>query len=754
MTPYRYGGREYPVYRADDFPVESIGREFDFRGPNKRKKKRYFLEFATFDIETTSHIEYDNFGNIDQEKSFGYMYIWQFCSGYKVCVGRTWREFLDLLERIREHLGEPKVIFVIYVHNLSFEFQFLYGILQHYGYRDLDFFAISARKVLTLTIKGLAMELRCSYRLTNESLANYLDDVPGVTFGKLSGDLRYDVERTPLTAMSPEELAYCYHDVLGLYDALRKDFDNRGEDICTIPLTKTGFVRRALKERIKPLKWYRDLMASAALNPAQYRMVRALARGGDTLASMSHPLYTPITDEMDGWDIKSSHPTRMVCCKYPLGKLEPEGSDLGTDEKGLARLDRIQGQGRYYVTRVLFIGIELMDYSTPIPALMEYKAEYACRGWRDPEDPDNYLGPVVYNGRLIAASSACFCLDMITFGMVRKQYKWKKIYVQETYSCTYDYLPPVVTEFIMDVFRRKCELEIRKKSTKKGTEEWEQVARLYAIQKADLNSIFGMFYTSPLRDSFTIADTGEWQPSIPDIQNLDEAQRKELYTAQMIAPGQYLWGVHTAAMSRLALDDLITAVGYEETIYSDTDSDKAISSPEVDARVAELNRRITAVSRERGAVVTIGEREFVLGVVEKETEGEPYTEFVTGGAKKYCYRQNGRLHHVISGVSARYQDADGNWKETVDQLGDDIRNFRPDFVYNPAGGNVLHYRDQAAIFMDVTGTDGTKCRVLVAGSIYMTGRVVTLGRVFDTRGRGPVDDAAMVAELETLLDKQ
>ena len=736
MTRYRYKDSDYPIYSASGFPAEEIPKDFDYRGHNSRKRKQYFLEFGTFDIETSSHIVYAG-EDIDVEHSYGYMYTWQFCTGYKVAVGRTWKEFLDLLERIRKHLDNDVPYFVIYVHNLSFEFQFLYGILQYYGYTDLDFFAISSRKVLTLTVKKLKIEFRCSYRLTGESLGNLLEDVPGVRFEKLKGDLDYTIERTPLTVMTDKEKAYCYHDVLGLYDALVIDFRHREEDICTIPLTKTGFVRQPLRKITRSLDWYKNLLMSAALDPARFRMVRALARGGDTLASMSHPLYT-VLKGVDSWDIKSSHPCRMLTCKYPLGKLEYEGKSLGKNESGLAALRRIRESGRYFITRILFVGLELKDYTTPIPALMEYKSEYASRGWKDSEG--NYTGPIIYNGRLIAASSACFCLDMPTWQLVEKQYTWKQIYIGETYSCDYDYLPPVVRDYVKKIFREKCELEIRKKKAKKGSPEY-------------LNSIFGMLYTSPVRPVYQISDTGSWSAETIDLSAMDSEQRKALYQAQIIAPGQYLWGVHTAAMSRIALDEMISAIGYEETVYSDTDSDKALSSPDVDERVAALNREITKTARERGAVVKIGKQEFILGYIEKETD-TPYSEFITGGAKKYCYREDGDLHIVISGVSKEYQDPDGTIHETVEQLHDSIENFRPDFVFNPAGGNVLHYRDQPARFMDAVGSDGTRCRVLVAGSIYMTGRIVTLGKVFDTRGsKAPIDDMGIAAELETLLDK-
>ncbi len=747
MTPYIYEGKSYPVYEAEDFPVESVRAEWSHADHNTRKKKKYFLEFGAFDIETTSHIEYLSNGDVNPDASYGYMYIWQACIDYKLCVGRYWADFLTFLKRLSDVLPDNDALFIFYVHNLSFEFQFMHGIFRYFGYEP-EFFAITNRRLLSMTVKELKVQFRCSMRLTGSSLANFIKDTPGALFPKLKGELDYLIERTPLTKMKEEELAYCYHDVLGLYDALRRDMDATGDDIATIPLTQTGYIRRMLKGRIKPLKWYRALLLASALRPRQYKMVKALARGGDTLASMSHPLYT-VLHNLDSWDIKSSHPTRLFE-KYPIGRLDYEGKDLTLD-----KIHAIRDEGRWYMARFLFVGLDLKDYTQPIPALMESKAEYGSRGWKDSKG--NYTGPIVYNGRLCAASSACFCLDRVTFEMVEEQYTWKKLYIDECYSSNYDYLPQVVRDFVRDLFYKKCELEIERAKYEKYTPEWYEADRHYMRAKQHLNGIFGMFYTDPLRESYTIEKNGAWAVTSADYLSEDEKTRKEaeekLFRSQAAAVGEYLWGVHTAALSRRALDTMIKTIGYAETVYSDTDSDKAFSNPAVDKRVAALNRSIEANSRERGAFCTVAGRDFVLGVVEKETEDEPYSEFITGGAKKYCYRDRGKLHFTIAGVSRKYTDRKGGEHENIEQLKDDIQNFRPGMIFNPAGGKVLHYRDEEAHYQKVTGDDGTSCEILIAGSIYMTDRKVTLGSVFDTRGKrsGILSE---LAELENSLDKE
>ena len=92
----------------------------------------------TFDIETTSYLllngeiisasNYLKLSEEDREKAIpqACMYIWQFSINDQVYYGRTWEEFkkfIDLLEANDDHKK------IIYVHNLSFEFQFISSVL-------------------------------------------------------------------------------------------------------------------------------------------------------------------------------------------------------------------------------------------------------------------------------------------------------------------------------------------------------------------------------------------------------------------------------------------------------------------------------------------------------------------------------------------------------------------------------------------------------------------------------------------------
>ena len=87
----------------------------------------YYYELAAaFDIETTNIYQKDEEGNIKSDpRPFAFMYHWQFCIEDQVCFGRTWEDFQRLIARLEKCLNlSIKNRLVIYVHNLSYEWQF------------------------------------------------------------------------------------------------------------------------------------------------------------------------------------------------------------------------------------------------------------------------------------------------------------------------------------------------------------------------------------------------------------------------------------------------------------------------------------------------------------------------------------------------------------------------------------------------------------------------------------------------------
>ena len=140
-------------------PYESISfnlapRDSSTRGP------AYADAIVSFDIETSRYQE------IEQSA----LYIWQFCidfpDGHDVIIlGRTWAEFHHCLIALKQRLQGLRLL--CYIHNASYEFQFVSGI---YHFKDDEVFILEGRAILFFKMYR-AFDFRCSYKLFNMSLS-------------------------------------------------------------------------------------------------------------------------------------------------------------------------------------------------------------------------------------------------------------------------------------------------------------------------------------------------------------------------------------------------------------------------------------------------------------------------------------------------------------------------------------------------------------------------------------------------------
>ena len=225
-------------------------RQFDFeafrrvkkqarkKGNPATRRKFWYKDIVTaFDIETTRIIE------IEQ----AVMYIWQWAFGPDlVVIGRTWDDFRWFVGNLCESIPDSEKL-IVFVHNLSFEFQFLKGI---YEFTSEEVFALDQRKVLNCSMFD-KLEFRCSYLQTNMSLDEFTDKM-GAEHRKLSGEeFDYSKVRYPWTPLSERELAYCVNDVVGLVEAMMIQMAHDGDNLYTVPKTSTGYPRRDAKHAMR-----------------------------------------------------------------------------------------------------------------------------------------------------------------------------------------------------------------------------------------------------------------------------------------------------------------------------------------------------------------------------------------------------------------------------------------------------------------------------------------------------------------------
>lgn len=270
-----------PDKRGNLHPIKlNTVKEFDYGVLTKAKALKDYragdyvsTSISAFDIETTTY-----------NKDIAWMYIWQWCflvnGYYHVIIGRTWEEFMEHLDNIQSVMEGKRLI--TWVHNLGFEYQNMINFIPPH-----TVFAVKPRMPIKVKIESLNHEFRCSWKLTNMSLEKATEKEAGLTYCKYQDKIDYRKIRFPDTPIESEEMVYNVLDVVSLCDLIRCKLENEGDTLVTVPLTSTGYVRRACRRRVRAEnKNYReDVFLKNTLNPDTYYMLKNAARGGNTHAN-------------------------------------------------------------------------------------------------------------------------------------------------------------------------------------------------------------------------------------------------------------------------------------------------------------------------------------------------------------------------------------------------------------------------------------------------------------------------------------
>lgn len=623
------------------------------RKGNPGGKKRHYIDLVTaFDIES-SLIE-------GTEQSIMYIWQWQFGLDYTV-IGRTWEEFTDLQTRIKSALPANTWL-VVYVHNLSYEFQFLKGI---YHFIPEDVFAIASRKVLKCDMHGV-FELRCSYKLTNMSLKQFTSKMK-VEHVKLSGDdFDYSKRRYPWTELSQTEIEYCVNDVLGLVEAIQALMARDGDTLQTIPLTSTGYVRRNAKHAMRD-KVHHNFVYSILPDYETYKALREAFRGGNTHANRFYA--GDIVEYVHSADRSSSYPAVMCNCEFPMSVFVPIlPKDLNPGY--IARCITIR-----HKALLLRIGIKNLRLKDPYWGC-PYLSKDKCRNIHKAVDTED-------NGRILEADYLETTVTDIDLKIIMEEYTGDIIFLQGWYS-SYKKLPDPIINEVVKYYKDKTELK-----GVKGQEIY------YDKSKALLNSLYGMMAQDPVKHSIIFRQLGDWdEDDLPDEEILAKSYKRAFLA--------YQWGVWVTAHSRDALERGVRLVHETEGadfIYCDTDSVKYTGT--VDWSAYNKDRINECMSSGAFATDPSGETHY-MGVYETEDlpdTGCAYRYFKTLGAKKYAYveREGEKCHCTVAGVNKK------NGGGELDKHGG-IRAFEEGFIFKEAGGTQAIYNDDPQISkMEIDG---------------------------------------------------
>lgn len=584
--------------------------------------KKYFNVESAFDIETSSVM-------LENEQKFAFMYEWTFGIKDKnfICYGRTWEEFKDLCRQLQEYfLLDSEHILVVYVHNLSYEFQFM---RKYFNW--LDVFAVDERKPVK-ALCSYGIEFRDSYILSGYSLKKLAENLVSHNIKKLVGDLDYNLTRTHITELTENELAYCNNDVEIVLAYINEQIEQYG-NITKIPMTNTGRVRNFVKDKCyfteknhkKSSKGkyqrYKELMNELTLTTGEYTMLKRCFMGGFTHASM---LYSgKLLHDVASIDFTSSYPYVMLSEKFPMSK--PEKANP-TKEQFLKWVND-DNVGLMFVVR--FKGLQSkLSFET-------YLSESKC---------DVLEHPIINNGRVFKADTVQTTITDIDFKIMYKCYTWDSIEIANVHKFYMQYLPKPILLAIVELYEKKTTL---KDVSGKEVE--------YLVNKGMLNSVYGMCVTDIVRDNISYKD--DWQHEKYTIEMMNEQIEK--YNSSSNRFLYYPWGVWVTAYARKNLWNGILEIGIDY-VYSDTDSIKFLN---YEKHTEYINRYNLDVERKLKKMCKFRQIEFerlkpkTIKGVEKmigvwDFEGI-YTHFKTLGAKRYLVRskKDEKLHLTVAGLS-------------------------------------------------------------------------------------------------------
>lgn len=625
-----------------------------------RKADRYYLNKAvSFDTETTSII--DN----DVKKSW--CYIWQMCFDGYVFYSRDLQEFADFINTICRFIcQDERHIILIYVHNLSFDFQF---IRKYFNISKV--FALKSRTPIYAQADNI--EFRCSYILTNKPLSKLASEVQETGLKKLVGELNYKTIRTPDTPLTQPELEYCFNDVRLLSAYIDKQITIEGS-ISNIPLTSTGYVRRYCREQMK--KDEMNFIHGLTIEQDEYNDLLQCFAGGFT---HSNPLNTnTICDNVSSYDFTSSYPYCMLSETFPMSK----GKKVNIDVHQLPEMMK-----RYH----MIMRCEFKDLVSRNNYEFYLSQSKAC----------SITGELIANGRVVSCDYCEYLLTDIDFNIVLRNYDFTYINIKYCWIYEKDYLPKSLIESVIKFYRDK--------TTLKGVQGREME---YMNGKAMLNSIYGMCVTNPLQD--VIEYNGDWFTGEKDADALttyNKDKKRFIF---------YPWGVWVTAYARRNLWTGINEFG-NDYIYSDTDSLKVMNIARHIDYINDYNEiteyKLKTMCNRRQIDYSQLQPRTIKGELKPlgvwDYEGT-YIHFKTLGAKRYCYQtKDGQYHFTISGLPSQGCQFISEQKKPFEYFSDGM------YIPKEKTGKLVHtYIDDETV-IDTIDYKGKRCIMRVHSSCHL-----------------------------------
>lgn len=508
------------------------------RKVTKRRHKKSSIHYydcpCAFDIETTSFID------ANHEKA-STMYVWMLGLNGLCMMGRTWEEFINVINTISGilELDENNRI-IVGVHNLGYEFQFI----RHYFDWEKVFSVDIRKPVYAITTQGI--EFRDTYILSGYKLETVGKNLHTYKIEKMVGDLDYTKIRNSKTKLTKKEIGYCINDIKVVMAYLQECIDTEGT-IIKIPLTKTGYIRRYVKNACYGLdikeknykKWdYMTLIQNLTLDSEEYIMLKRAFCGGFTHAS---PFYSgKICDNVMSMDLTSSYPTQLCLPKFPMSKGEKHTITSKQDFEESIKL----------YCCLFDIELENVQSKFMYDAYISRSRCIQC------------VNPIMSNGRVVSADRIVITITEQDYNIIKNVYTWDRIKIGKMIRYKRGYLPKDFVRSVLELYKNKTELKGLEGDDKNGV----PYSVTYLSRKEMLNACFGMTVTDIVRNDIIYVD--DWSEESPDLN--EEIEKYNTNRGRFLF---YPWGVWTTACARTSVWSAIFNLK-DDYIYSDTDSVK------------------------------------------------------------------------------------------------------------------------------------------------------------------------------------
>lgn len=518
----------YKQYEYNNVPFNEIFKNLAYKGKN-------ILTFSTFDIETYT----------DRDKERAYTYSLQFFLFEKYYIFcRTWNKFMSMMDRLLKYLKQHDLNTIVYVHNLAYEWVFLYPYIKD---KITDYFAKDHHTPLYVEYDK-HITFKCSYQLTNMSLAKFLENenVPE-QFRKL-GDYDYFKRRFYNSKIKRYDRIYMRNDVIGLALGLRHKMEKEKKQLSDLPLTSTGYVRKAIRNECPPI--YREIYKHNFNTYNNYLKIKKTVRGGDTHGNrfkIGKILYNVIC-----YDICSSYPYQLLAHKYPIKKFK-RGKIEDMKQHKHAFCCKLKIKNGYTLSLNPYISVSKCE---------------KCKGVKKD------------NGRVVSFEYIETYVNDIDYYIILNEYKFENIEVVDLIYSEYEWLPNYIVNIIKRLFNEKEELK-------------RKDPYFYTKAKNLLNSIFGCMCTSIVFDDLKLKD-GNFEPLYD--------KKREKYNSEKNKQTQPYIGSWVTAYARKQLRQIINLCG-DNYVYCDTDSVFFEYDVKIIAEIEKLNKLIAYKSPIRGTKI-------------------------------------------------------------------------------------------------------------------------------------------------------